>query len=272
MNLEFRHLVEGDENGLIDLWNRAHARYVGHFRKTVERWRWTIRQWHDVAPSSIVIAMLAGRMCAYGVLDNDGTVLEFAVEPELEPERKRVVCTGLVEKLEARGRVLRCETLSFMAPAFDRTIAVVLEEAGYAAERLDSFGPGLGILNPALLMGAILAHPDHGLPESWTRRIVIETPPGGYLVSPQSRTLIDVDHGRATVGDASSAVPENVSWRLEVDMTTLTDLIFGLTSFHEAVRKGRLTFAGGCTESDANTLFSALIVKGDWYTPQSDWF
>jgi hypothetical protein len=216
--------------------------------------------------------MLAGRMSAYGVLDNDGTVLEFAVEPELEPEQKRAVCTALVEKLEERGRALRCETLSFVAPAFDRTVEVVLEEEGYLAESFSHFGPSLGILNPALLMGAVLAHPDHGLPESWTRRIVIDTPPGGYLVSPQSRTLIDVDHGRATVVDASSAVPENVSWRFEVDMTTLTDLIFGLTSLHEAVRKGRLTLAGGCTKSDANTLFSALIVKGDWYTPPSDWF
>ena len=101
---------------------------------------------------------------------------------------------------------------------------------------------------------------------------MIDTPPGGYLVAPQTRTLIDVEHGRACVTDSSDEVPTDVSWRVEIDMSTLTDLIFGLTTLRHALREHKLTLSAGCAEADADILFSALTINGQWYTPPFDQF
>jgi hypothetical protein len=274
MELLFRKYSPGDEHALIELWNRAYAQYGGYVAKTAERWRWSILQHGAVNPNSILMAFHANDIRAYGAINKFGFVLEFAIEPSLDRRERRKLCTALVEKLEERARETHCDSISFAAPSSDATIDGALRELGYTAEHGDCLS--LGILNPVALVGAILGHRDHSLPNSWNRRILIDTPAGTYPVALQSRMLIDIANGHATVTDASNIPLETASnandWHFKIDLAALTDLVFRLTNFRSAAQAHRIEVDKRCPEADAEQFFNALQLRAQWYTPLSDAF
>jgi hypothetical protein len=266
----FRDYSQGDEPALIELWNRTHAAYGGFVAKTEERWRWSILQRGAATPASIVIATVAGEITAYGALAPNGIVLEFAVDTKSHHAQRRAICIALVENLEDRARGLQCDSLSFTTPASDSLVDGVLREKGYVTETGDFFS--LGILNPVALVSALLAHPDHLLPATWNRRILVDIPPGGYPVALQSRILIDVTQGCASVTNASDRLPDNIDWHFKIDLAALTDVIFRLTDFGSAVQAQRIELDSRCTAAEAEAFFNALQIRAEWYTPPSDAF
>jgi len=270
MKLSFKTYAQGDERELTELWNRAYARYGGFFAKTEERWRWSILQCGAVTPGSIIIATLAGRVSAYGALAATGAIIEFAVDTMLKSQQRREICIALIEKLEDRARELQCASLSFVSPQSDAIVDLALRKMGYVAEHGDYFM--LGILNPTMLVNSLLSHPDHRLPTTWNRRILIDTPPGGYPVALQSKILIEVERGYASVTDASGKSPESIAWHFKIDFVTLTNLIFRLTDFRRAVAEHRMELDARCTAAEAEIFFTALRIRADWYTPSSDGF
>jgi len=270
IELSFRTFSDGDAPALISLWNRVHAKYGGFVVKTEERWRWSILQYGAVSPASVIIVTSAGQILAYGALAANGTVLEFAVDADLNRQKRCAVCKYLVAKLEDAARALPAESLSFVAPASDALVDAILQDMGYVAERGDYFM--LGILNPAVLVGAILSHANHQLPSTWNRRILVETPPSSYPVALQSRILIDIENGRARVTDASNTSPDNISWQFKIDFTALTDLIFRRSSLRALLAEHRIEVDTRCAASDAGIFFTALQIQADWYTPPSDAF
>jgi hypothetical protein len=242
--------------------------------KTVERWRWSILQLGAVIPASIIIACQAETIRAYGALNEHGAILEFAVDPNSKRRERHKLCISLVEKLEERARATHCDSISFAAPSSDTTIDGALRELGYIAEHGDCMS--LGILNPVALVSALLAHSDHSLPGTWNRRILIDTPPGAYPVALQSRMLVVVSQGHATVTDASNlpldTTTNGIDWHFKIDLAALTDLVFRLTNFRSAAQAHRIELDKRCNTADAEQFFNALQIRSEWYTPLSDAF
>jgi hypothetical protein len=269
VDLELRTFRVSDEAQLLPLWNRVYAGYGGFVARTAEHWRWSVRQLRGVADADILIGEAAGIVRSYGALAADGTVVEFAVDTQLKPRDRKRACVQLIEGLEHRARAKGCASIDFAAPASDALVDAALRGAGFIEERGIFFS--LCVLNPALLIGRILAHPAHRLPTEWTARVRLDLPAGNSPIAPQSQVLLEIARGQATACDVTHGAAQPVDWACRLDYGTLTELVFGRITFEEARAAQRLAIDDGNIKNAAR-LFAALRLNAPWYTPLSDAF
>lgn len=121
----------GDEQVLADLHNRAFAAYPGTVLRTPEYWRWACVDRPGVSPEGIIILEEGDGIEGYVVVSDDGTILEFAVDPETDRLR---VALLLLESAEQRARQTAAVRLTVNVPASDDVLAEAMARRG--------FGPG----------------------------------------------------------------------------------------------------------------------------------
>jgi hypothetical protein len=270
VELELRTFRVSDEPQLIPLWNRVHAGYGGFIARTAEHWRWSVRQLRGIPDADILIGESAGIVRSYGALASEGTVVEFAVDTQLTRRDRKRACAQLIEGLERRARAKGCASITFVAAASDSLIDDVLRDAGFVAEQGAYFS--LGLLNPAMMIERILAHPAHRLPADWNRRVLLDLSSGDFPEAIQSHLLLTIAAGQVAVHDMTHESSQGADWRFRLDYQALAELIFHTVTFDEAVASQRLVIESGCSPVDAATFFGALRLNAPWYTPPSDAF
>ena len=259
----------GDEAPIVELSNRSLAPYAGWVPRTVDYWRWSVLARPGVHATDILVLESDGRIVGYTVLRQDGSVLDFLVDPELRFRRRRAFVKQLVVALEGHARARRCDLLTFSLPVSDRLVDKALREAGYVVEQYQHFS--IGILNPRVLLEELLRARRSRLAPLRMRSFTFELTPGRYPFLLSSRLLVQLEPS-VRVDDISDAVEYPRDCVVRIDLCALTDLIFCRVSADTLLKQSQLEITPASSIAAACELLDALMVDADWHVPHSDWF
>ena len=129
LSSQVRTYRPGDENLIIELSNRSLAPYAGWVPRTLENWRWSILRRPGIRTTDLLLLESGGKLGAYAVLSQDGSVLDFAVDPDQHRKTRRSYIKEMVDALEECARSRDCDTLMFSLPASDHALDEALREA-----------------------------------------------------------------------------------------------------------------------------------------------
>jgi len=261
---EFRRYSLGDEERLIELWNRAYRSWGGYVTRTAAYWTWCILERPGVEPEDVLVLEDQGCIKAYGVLGPKGGVLELAVDPDDPPRRRLVLANALIEVLEQRSRARGDEAIKFQVPGLDRVLCRALKRRGYHSLPYESLQWVL--VDLAGTLSKLLTHRAHEIPAGWSPNFRIAFERGYYHFAPH-RTL-RVEIGPPPCVDVDGAPTCDVT--VSMDLSTFTELFFGMRPFRDVLARGGVRVEPASAAGDAEKLVALLSLRQPWYTPLSD--
>lgn len=269
MNSQVRDYRPGDETPIVELSNRSLASYAGWVPRTVENWRWSILARPGIRTTDVFVLENGGKVGAYAVLSQDGSVLDFVVDPDRRRGTRRAYIKEMVQALEDRARSRDCDALMFSLPASDRLVDATLREAGYVAERSDFYS--IGILNPQELLQRLLTARHSRLQSLRLGTFSLELTPGQYPFLLMTRLLVRLQP-TVQVQDRSHAVDCPSDTVIRIDLSSLTELLFCRVSVDSLLAGAQLQVEPGANVAEARELLSALAIGADWHLPPYDGF
>ena len=269
MAYAIRAYRSGDDERLVDLWNRCYSRYAGVVTRTLEYWRWTILARPGVKPEDILVLASGEQVLAYGVVWTDGDVLDLAVDSEQRPRKRRAILRTLISAMEERARARGCDALSVMLPASDPVLDKTLRDAGYVVEHADFLS--LGILNPQALITQLLSRSHTRLLATVARTFVIELKREKDPFLPAHRLLVRLG-APVRVENVSDGAEQPADCHIAVSLGVLTEIIFCRAAVSALVAAFQIEIRPAARLRDACDLLNALAIDADWYTPLSDTF
>lgn len=263
-----RTFQRGDEPTLVDLANRAYGSFGGHVVRDVEGWRWSILDRPGVDPDDILILENdSGATEGYAVLGPDGVVLELCLEPGLAGPARAAAAGRLVAALEERCQSRDLELITFELPISDEEVRRFLVGEGYRVEQTQSLTVNLVDL-PAFLREILTRH-RASLPPDWRADYVLDVAPGTYPSHRRTRLLVRIG-SEVEVEEVGAEVTSPTAILIATDLSTITEIVFGRSSFKEALEAGRIQVPSGSSEPSAETLFELIAIRSPWYTPPAD--
>jgi hypothetical protein len=259
----------GDESLIIELSNRCLAPYAGWVPRTLENWRWSILRRPGIRTTDLLILESEGKLGAYAVLSQDGTVLDFAVDPDQRPKTRRSHIKEMVDALEQCARSRDCDALMFSLPASDHAVDEALREAGYVVERSDYFS--IGILNPQVLLQQLLTARRSRLRSLRLNTLTFELTPGQYPFLLMRRLWVRL-HPGVQVDDVSDAAEYPRDCVVRIDLSSLTELIFCRVSVEALLAGAQLEIESDSSADEAREVLHALVIDADWHLPPYDGF
>ncbi|MDB6012992.1 MAG: hypothetical protein JWL65_5242 [Gammaproteobacteria bacterium] len=269
MASQVRTYRPGDENLIIELSNRSLAPYAGWVPRTLENWRWSILGRPGIRTTDLLVLESEGKLGAYAVLSPDGSVLDFAVDPDQRPKTRRSYIKEMVDALEECARSRDCDALMFSLPASDHAFDAALREAGYVVERSDYFS--IGILNPQELLQQLLTARRSRLRSLRLNTLTFELTPGQYPFLLMRRLWVRL-HPSVQVDDVSGAAEYPRDCVVRIDLSSLTELIFCRVSVEALLAGAQLEIESDSSAAEAREVLHALVIDADWHLPPYDGF
>lgn len=257
---------EGDEAPLNDLRARAYSDYSGPVRKTADQWRWCILERPGILPDDVVVVDGDSGVAGYGVLGPRGRVLELALEPDLDGNERRKLAGELLTALENRSRERGDESLTIHVPEIDQTLLHALRGHDYRpigqSESLQWV-----IVDLAGLIRRVLSHRRGDASVGQCKDTLLRLQPGNYHFCPHDRIGI---HFNSEIEVVVAPERSDYDVTIDLDMSTFTDLFFGMSKFESSVADGGLRVDPPSAVECAKSLFALLILRKPWYTVTAD--
>jgi hypothetical protein len=259
----------GDEDLIIELSNRSLAAYAGWVPRTLENWRWSIFTRPGIRTTDLLVLESEGKLGAYAVLRQDGSVLDFAVDPDQRPRTRRSYIKEMVHALEECARSRDCDSLMFSLPGSDQVVDEALRAAGYVVERSDYYS--VGILNPQVLLQQLLDARRSRLRSLRLNALTFELTRGQYPFLLMSRLRVQL-RPSVQVDDASDAAEYPRDCVVRIDLSSLTELIFCRVSVDALLAQSQLEIESESNAAEAREVLQALVIDADWHLPPYDGF
>jgi len=265
--MQIRDYQPGDEKALIALFDRAYANYSGYVTRTPEHWRWCILDRPGVSPDDIVVLEQEKVIAAYGILGPKGAVLELAVDSGLPESRREELATRLVDELEYRSRRCGNDRLRIQVPSMEPPLRRALDRKGYLAVPCDSLQ--WVIVDLAGFVSRVLQHRkrQRRLEPEWQRSFLLEIEPGNYHFHPHPRIFVRT---APTLIVEANPQRDDAEATIATDLSTLTDLVFRITSVEQIIQSGLACAQPDSATPDMEKLLSLLVLDRPWYTPMAD--
>jgi hypothetical protein len=259
----------GDDERLLELWNRSYSRYGGLVARSIEYWRWTILARPGLTADRVLVLEDREQVLAYGVLWKDGEVLELAIDPSRRPSERRAMLRTLIKAMEERARADGCDMLSLLLPSSDGVLDKTLRAAGYVVGPWNAFS--LGILNPQALIRQLLSRNPARLSAAVGGTFVIELKQENdtFLLQRRLRVTLGATVQVENISDVALAPADCL---IAVSLGTLTEIIFCRVPVPALIAQSLIQISPAAKQRSASDLLNALAIDADWYTPRSDTF
>jgi hypothetical protein len=252
---------DGDEQALIDLFNKTYAKFGGYTDKTPEYWRWCLLNRSDVERPGIIVAVTKDKktIVGYVVAGKSGNLWELAYDP-LNDERG--VVTFLLEKAEEYLLSIGANSVNLAAPQTDKTVRHICRTFGYA----DVPSPHMffAVLNYESLLKLLAKNLSTELKTTFkeTIHITIEKAPSWI----EHDLFIEINKdGIHKVSNHCS--PE---FNIKTDYFTLSSMLFGNTTPLNALLRLKLKVTPAKKTVVAVKILSQLKLKTEWAFPLSE--
>ena len=253
-----RIFKEGDEEGIVGLFNDVYDGYGGFVPRTVDYWRWCCLARPDVKKAGVFLAFDGERLCGYIVAGSSGNVWEFCVAKN-EKEASRLLLEEAAKYLEGVG----ASSVNVNVPR-DAGVVESLREAGFSvipAERMF-----VTTLNPVALVQALVSSRKGELVGRFDEKFGFKLHEAPYGVGTEFSVKITGE----TV-EVSEGLPPGPSVVVELSFMDLLSVLF------EGSSASRLFFARKIRVKPFRKLstvlkfLSAVRLNGSWFFPLSDY-
>lgn len=268
--LGLRQYHPGDDADIVALWNHAHRKLAGYIPRSLRLWRWSVRERPGVGVEDILLVEdRARRLFGYGAIERRGIVLDFVVDPDVSRRHRREASDLLIEGLEERARIAGAQALTLALPESARIEADAVRRAGCRTGEAESMS--LSIIDPSGLLDAILKRRSPGLESLGGYRILLQLARGDCRFHPQNRVGIDVGQDPpASVRVTAEPHGFRPTFILEIDLSTLTDLIFRRAKVEDLERATAFRVHPSGASTDARHLLDLLVLRTPWHLPIPD--
>lgn len=254
---------------LVELTNRCYAPYAGWVPRTTEYWLWTTLVRPAITAADVLVLEDDTAIVGYTALWEEGVVLDFVLDPDQRPRKRRALAKQLIDAAEQRACKRGFDTLRFTLPISDQLLHAALRKSGYIVEQSEFFF--LGILNPQVLLQALGGLRSARLTSMRIRSFVFDLSPAQYPRLLPERLMLKLDPS-LRVENISDAVEYPTHCVIRIDMCSLAELIFCGKSIDSLLGQSQLQITPAGTLADVRRLLGALVVDTPWYIPTSDRF
>ncbi|MFI5305333.1 MAG: hypothetical protein ACHQYP_11140, partial [Nitrospiria bacterium] len=224
-----------------------------------------------VTPEDVVILQGEMEILGYAVLGPEGFVLEFVVDPRLSHRERFINATFLIKAIEERSLSRGDDAILFEVPFSDESICQALQKSDYYNKKATEY-LNILILDLVGFLSKIIGHRQQHfkIPDGWSPTFLINVKSGLYRFCPIENLSIQIGPPlvvKEVKADSSfSAKPT-----LKIDLSTLTDLIFKLTTFEKTMSEGGLVIPKISDVKDVKVLMSLIAIDSSWFTLFGDY-
>jgi hypothetical protein len=252
-----RTFKAGDEEGIVELFNRVYGRYGGFVPRTVEYWRWCCLERPDVKEEGVFLALRGDRLRGYLVAGSSGNIWEFCVD-----EGEREVAGFLLDEALRYFEKIGVSSVNVNVPR-DAGIVENLRKAGFGevpAERMF-----VTALNPAALVQALAAPRKNEVADKDDEfGFRLHDVPYGV----ETEFSVKVNAGKVEVSEGSSSAPSVV---VELGFMDLLSILFEGVSPGRMLITRRMKVRPFWKFGAVLGFLSAIRLRGSWYFPLSDY-
>lgn len=264
-----RTFRSADTLPLVELTNRCYAPYAGWVPRTIEYWLWTTLARPGIDAADVLVLEDDAAIVGYTALWEEGVVLDFILDPDQRPRKRRALGRELIDAAEERACKRGFDFLRFTLPITDHLLDAILRKSGYIVEQSEFFF--LDILNPQVLLQALAGLRAARLTSMRTRSFVFDLSPAQYPLLLPTRLILKLDPS-VRVENISDAVEYPTHCVIRIDMCALAELIFCGKSIDSLLGQSQLQITPAASLADVRRLLGALVVDTPWYIPASDRF
>jgi len=255
-----RTYIQGDENDLILLFNKAYDHFAGLVPRTLEYWKWCILSRPNLSEEGIAVVVNADKIVGYAAVDKSGNILELCYDPD--HGRKKIVSmllTWCIDYVRFQGG----NSVSLNAPVQDGIIRQACKESEFTEEPFPTLF--LKVQDLPQLLKKIVGQ------ENRLKRDFQETVVFSLRKVPSScpnHVVLQIQNGTAIVLMDDEAKP---TIKIEVDLSTISECVFGSRRrLYKAILDGRLKVRPLRKVIKAMKILSLLQLRNPWYIPGAD--
>jgi putative sterol carrier protein len=253
--------MDGDEVGILQLFEKAYRHYGGYTLKTPESWRWCCLQRPDVEKEGVLLVFdeSSQETVGYAVAGKSGNLWELSYDPDGDGEEIVSLLLGYATAyLKGKG----VSSVSFAVPQKDLTVKRVCKEHGFVSSTPPRMF--LSILNINRLVSLIAENKASELKAKFDEAVLIKIKDAPFWVD--GTVFIRVNPKEVVVEDK----PQASTMQVETDYVTFSSLLFGDISPFGAFTRKKLTVKPLSKISKTLKLLSYLQIGAEWSFQLSD--
>jgi hypothetical protein len=255
-----RTFQDGDEEGIIRVFEECYGEYAGYVLRTPEYWRWCCLERPDVERSGVFVAVRRSDegVLGYAVAGKSGNIWEFGYDRgNSGRELVELLLKSATDYLEAVGASL----VSLQVPAKDRVISAACANLGLAETKSSEIF--VSVLDFQSLL-FLVSDQQEGLEElDEAVEVVLRDAPEWMARSVKIR----VRNGQVSPLEKG----QKPTILVETDVSTLSSMLFGEVGPFWVWLRFSVRVKPFWKISRFLRLFSALRVRQPWFVPLSDY-
>lgn len=256
-----RTFQDGDEEGILRVFEECYGKYVGYVVRTPEYWRWCCLDRPDVTAESVflVVSRSNERIVGYSVVGKSGNIWELGVGREGDSEE---IAELLLSKASDWLVRVGASQINLHAPIDDENIRVMCEKLGF-----DECRPPDVYVSVLDFQRLILWMLQRRNDELKSVEEVVE------FRLKDAPTWVGNSFG-LRIDDGSAEIVEVVgkpTISVETDTVTLAKMLLQKKSPLSALVRGKVKVKPFWRFRSFLKLFSVLSLEGSWFTPLSDY-
>ncbi|MEM2440179.1 MAG: hypothetical protein QW493_03060 [Candidatus Bathyarchaeia archaeon] len=255
-----RNFTEGDEEGIVQLFNESYARFGGHVPRTVEYWRWCCLKRPDVRKEGIFLAFdkETGDLEGYVVAGLSGNLWELCVKPDRK-EVALILLEKAVDYLEEMG----VSAVNVNVPEDDEALNEACKEMGFA--RVDVHKLFVGALSFGKLISMLACKVENAPLANLKETICIKIDDAPFWV--EKAVSIRVEGGKMEVLEG---LIESPTIHVKTDVKTFLAVLMGVLSPRRALLNLKMRIKPFWKIPALNRFLCLLQISDKWFWPLTD--
>lgn len=255
-----RNFVSGDEERIVNFFNKIYERFSGYVPRTVEYWRWCCLKRPDVREDGIFLAFdkETGDLEGYAVAGLSGNVWEFCVKTESE-DVAIALLGKVIDYLEKNG----VSAVNVNVPEDDEVLNEVFKKMGFAKVKVHRLF--MGVLSFTRLFSMLVSDKKEILSKSFNEKVCLKIVDAPFWV--EEAVSISVNECEV---DVFEGLIDSPSILVKTNMLTLLSVLLGVSSPWRAFLSFRMKVKPFWKMQVAKRLFYALRLRQSWFWPLGD--
>jgi GNAT superfamily N-acetyltransferase len=257
-----RNFEDGDEVGIVRLFDRAYASYGGFVPRDSKYWLWCCLQRPDVEREGVFVVVNENNngVVGYAVAGKSGNVWELCYDPAYDVEKIVGMLLGETTRyLESIGAA----SVTFNAVKEDLALLKVCNKFGF--EALGSPKMYLSILDTRGIVALLADSKREELVRYFDESILVKLK--GVPKWIKDTLFIRIDRNGVYVDE--NVHPYTIL--VKTDFTTFSSILAGILTPSAAVAQSKLDVEPARKTSTAVKLLSYLRLDAKWFFPMSDY-
>ena len=257
---KIRRFEDGDENEIVQLFDRVYSDYGGFTLKTPDYWRWCCLKRPDVEKEGVFVVEDGDEnVVGYAVVGGSGNIWELCYD---SGRNGGEIVSLLLDKAVRYLEKVGATSITFNVSKEDYVLNKVCGKLGFAV--LPPPQMFLSVLNFRKFISLLVNSKREELMMKFDEAVLVKLKDAPFWID--DTVFIQISRDRVEVGDET----QSPTIRIETDAVTLSSLLFGISSPFQSLIRLKLRVKPLWKTLTLLRLLSSLQLKTAWFFPLSD--